>query len=334
MLSNLISGFFADCKGYSVPVATVRAIRASRIYGMGDLRQQLSANAAFSSHVSTGAKHDPIFFLSHRHFLARGLTAQQRAEIAVVHYQHEVNALNDSYFEAVYRDDGLVLWKETIEGETYDIRLMPGNDVLYEGGLSLVFHFNGIRICVVSFSTVPTKMFLPDFAPGKDEPQLQQTIFFVTRKQLTTDRSYQKAFNKAFDRSTPAHFCFGALTGLALAEGHRYFVGIEPEVHPSYTNDLREHFATAYTEFWESLSGRKVSPFGYLIDLPMKMTPLDNLEASKRKRALSRRKHIETVRNRAFQTLRPYMVAPVAAASAQAIEDQAIAAAARMAPAA
>jgi uncharacterized protein VirK/YbjX len=305
VLTNVISGFISDCKGYSVPVATMRALRASRIFGLNHARNGLSANRAFSRQISSNAKGDPVFFLSHRHFLAKGLTAQQRAEIALAHYQREDEAFDDSYFHAVYCGTGLTLWEDTIEGVTYDIRLMLGNDVLYEGGLSLVFHGNGERICVMSFSSVPTKMFLPHFVSGEGEPPLKDTILFVTRKQLTGDREYQKAFNKAFDRTTPAHLCLGALEGFGLAQGYNYFIAIDPVVHPSYSEDKREHFKVAYTDFWESLSGRKVSPFGYLVDLPLKLTPLDDLDASKRKRALARRKHSETVRDSAREKIEP-----------------------------
>ena len=135
----------------------------------------------------------------------------------------------------------------------------------------------------------------------------------MTRKQLTGERDYQAAFNKAFDRSTPAHLCFGALVGLARAQEHHQVMGIDPERQPSFSEPKRSQFTTAYADFWTSLGGRKVSAFGYLVDVPTQMTPLESLDASRRKRAKARRAHMDAVERSAWETIRGYVLArPVA----------------------
>jgi uncharacterized protein len=293
----------------------LRVLRASRILGMGEVRRQLKANPAYQRHVAAIAKDDAVFFLSHRHYLACGLTPQQRATTALHHYEHEVNAFDRGYFDAVYRGPGLVLWRAEIEDGVFDIRLMPGNDVLYEGGVSVVAFYNGLRIAVLSYANVQAPVFVPGFVPERGEPALGAETVFITRKQLTADHSYQKAFNKAFDRSTPGHFCFAAMAGIALAQGYSRIVAITPEVHPSCSPEIEKHFHVAYTEFWESLSGRRVSPFGYLVDLPMRMTPLDEMDAKARKRAVARRKHVQTVQDSAQAIIRAHLLRPPAAPS-------------------
>jgi uncharacterized protein VirK/YbjX len=76
-------------------------------------------------------------------------------------------------------------------------------------------------------------------------------------------------------------------------------VGIAPEKQPAYAHGLRSNFLATYEDFWNTLSARRISPYGFLIDLPVRMTPIESLEPSRRKRALARRAHIEDVRQSA-----------------------------------
>ncbi|WP_431300262.1 DUF535 family protein [Tabrizicola sp. BL-A-41-H6] len=265
--------------------------------------QKLSGMTSFQCHFAAIGESDPLFFLSSQHYLVRGLTPRERLAAALCHYGHEESAFHPGYIDQVYRNGGLRIWGCVVDGTAYDIRLMIGNDVAYEGGLSLVFHVNGGRVCVLSFSLVPTALVLPGLRVGHGDTPLKDTIHFVTRKQLAQDHAYQAAFNKAFDRTTPAHLCFGALTGLVLAQGHHHAVGIDTERHPSFAEPFRAQFQTAYADFWASFSGRKNSEFGYLIDLPLQLTPLEHLDARRRKRAIARRDHMHTVQQHALTVI-------------------------------
>lgn len=303
----LASGFAADRRRYSGPAAVRHALRASRILAMGGAYGELTSMPAFQGHAAANGEHDPLFFLAHPHYLARGFTARQRLQAALTHYRHESAAFVPAYIEQVYARGGLVLWQEAVAGIGYDVRLMPGHDVLYEGGLSLVLHVDGACVCVMSFSLVPTRLVLSTQPAAQAHPPLRKAILFVTRKQLTSERGYQAAFNKAFDRTTPAHLCFGALAGLARALGHHHVLGIDPEKHPSFCESKRSQFETAYADFWTSLAGRRASSFGYLIDVPTRMTPLENLDASRRKRAKARRAHMDAAERSAGEIIGTYM---------------------------
>jgi uncharacterized protein len=290
LLGTLLTGFWTDRRRYSVQVAAQRVLRKSRIIGKGGARLALSQSPAFGAHVATDPDRDALFYLSHRDYLAKGLTPAQRTQAAVCHYSHEDRTFDASYARHVYGNGALILWQRTVAGVSYDIRLMPGNDVLIEGGLSVVLHVDGGRVCVLSYSIVPTATLIRRPAPG-----MPAQIIFATRKQMTPVRDYQNAFNAAFDRCTPAHLCFGALSGIALAQGQRFVFGIAPQVHPVWAPERAAQFDTAYRDFWLSLSGRQLSPLGYLIDLPMRLTPVDALDPPRRKRALARRAHIDAV---------------------------------------
>jgi uncharacterized protein VirK/YbjX len=269
---------------------------------MTDLRRRIANNAACQQHITLVARDDPLFYISHRHYLAKGLTSGQRAVSALSHYDHETTTFDEAYFDAVYRQGALLLWQQAFEGHVFDMRLMPGNDVLYEGGASIVLHMDGGRLAVMSYSAVPSPLLVPGDRAG--------AVLFVTRKQLTHDHDYQKVFNKAFDRSTPGHLCFGALTGIALAQGMDRMVGIVAASHPSCSAPLEARMKVAYDDFWASLEARPGSPFGVVIDLPMRLTPLDDLDAKARKRAIARREHIRHVQESAQATIARHLRQP------------------------
>ena len=302
MLHTLTSGFLLDCRKYSGLVAAQRGLRKARALFQSHDLAQLMASAAFQAHVRFDADHDPLFFVSNRHYLAQNLSARDRTAAALCHYHHQDRAFQPGYAAQVYADQGLILWQKTVENIRYDISLLPGNDVAYEGGLSLVLHVDGGRVCVMSFSLVPTRILVPD-APIR----LPDTLIFVTRKQLTQERQYQAAFNRAFDRCTPGHLCFGALAGIAQAQGHSFVFGIAAERHPSFIPAMASQFLTAYSDFWLSMSGQKLSDMGYLIELPIQFQALETLEPTRRKRAIARRAHIGQVAKAALDSIGPHL---------------------------
>jgi uncharacterized protein VirK/YbjX len=265
LLSRLTAQFVSDWSHYSPKAAAARLWRVRRVLPMSEVRRRLDANPACQRHMALVAPNDPVFFLSHRHYL--------------------------------------VLWRHEFEGHAFDLRLMPGNDVLYEGGASLVLHQDGGRVAVLSYATVPSASFL-------HEPGAPDRVLFIARKQTGENHDYQKVFNKAFDRCTPWHLCVGALTGLALAQGLDRAVGIVAAVHPSRTPELEARLKVAYDDFWTSLGGRPASPFGLVFDLPMHLTPLDELDAKARKRAVARREHIQQVQDATQALIARHLRAP------------------------
>ena len=308
MLHRLISGFVLDRRKYSVLVAAQRSLRRARGLLQSAGLAELQASAAFLAHVGFDADHDPMFYLSNRHYLAKGLPTAHRISAALCHYLHQDRAFTPAYMAQAHSAAGLTLWNRTVNNIRYDIRLMPGNDVAYEGGQSLVLHVDGGRVCVMSFSLVPARILLPasTFCPA-DAADPPETLLFVTRKQLTQVRDYQAAFNTAFDRCTPGHLCFGALAGIAQAQGHKFVFGIAAERHPSFIPAMATQFQTAYNNFWLSVSGRKLSDMGYLITLPMQLPALETLEPTRRKRATARRAHIAQVVQTTLDTIGPLL---------------------------
>ena len=298
----VLTEFPVDCKHHPLQRAVWRAVRKSRIYNMRDAYERLVAAPAYQHHLTANGCQDRMFFLSDKHYLVEGLTARERLDAALAHYGHESHAFDDDYVRQVYLLGGLPLWRKTVKGVDYDIRLLASDDVFHEGALSVELRIDRKRVCIMAYSVVPTGMVLPGHSiEGAD------TIIFLTRKHLTRDHAYQSHFNKAFDRTTPAHLCFGALTGIALAQGRRHAFGIDPMKHPAFGYSPHAQFTAAYEDFWTSLSGRRASIYGYLLDLPVQLTPLDSLEPSRRKRAIVRRRHSDEVSRSAQDTIAAHL---------------------------
>jgi uncharacterized protein len=306
--NTVIKGFLIDCKSdKKTPTVIVRVFRSSRIlFGLKRINS-LIRNKAYQKHIDYIDKDDRLFFLSYKYFLVKGLSARERIKTALFHYKYETNKFDETYFNHVYHQSGLTLWASTVNDTKFDIRLQPGNDFLYEGSCSVVLHVNGERVCVISYSMVPSEIFLPNThnkSIGKSE-----ALIFVTRKHLNRDHTYQNEYNKAFDRVMPAQMCMSALAAIGLSQGHNSFLGICYEAHPSIKPERISAFDAAYDQFWISLNGQKVLPYGYLTELPIYMKPLDDMEPKARKRALSRRKHLQEVFEQSYQTMHKHVLA-------------------------
>ena len=295
-LADLWSATWAGRGDYSLGASAVRALRMARVLACSQAHQRLAANPALRAHVAAVAPDDPLFWLSHEAYLARGLSARDRTSLALSHYGFEAHRFDAGHLRRVYAEGGLTLWQAEADGVAYDVRLMPGHDVLYEGGLSVVLHVNGGRVCVLSFSWAPERIALGQGG--------QAVVPLVTRKQLAGDQSYQAAFGKAFGQVMPASLCLAALAGLAGALGQDRLVGIAADRHPAMTPLHRVHFERAYDEAWAAAGGQPTSPLGFVMELPFRFTPIDQLDRSRRRRAVARRGHMETLRQSAHSTIK------------------------------
>ena len=316
-----------DRQRYGLPGSILRSARRARIMLSVPRWPELARNPAFAVHAAVAGDGDPMFFLSHRHYLMRGLTTRQRIDAATTHYRHEIEAFGADYLRAVYRQRALTLWRHEAEGVCYDITLMPGNDVAHEGGLSLVLHADGGRICVLSFSLMPRAV-----AGFEGVTSVPEALYVVTRKQLTRERAYQTAFNKAFDRSTPAHLCFGAMQGIVLAMGHSVVAGIAGQAQPSHKPDMADAFARSYDDFWASMGGQAMSPRAWLMRAPAELPDLDAMDASQRKRARGRRRHAQAVMEQTRAVIEALRRAPGGAYGSQGAAAKALQTGIRPAP--
>ena len=246
----------------------------------------------YQAHLDHVGQRDPLFFLSHRHYLARGFSLAQRASAATSHYLGEAADLTAEAASAIYQGPGVTMWSAQNNGHSYEIRLTAGLDVAHEGAASLSLFCDETRVCVLSFSHLPRHLVA-------DGPAMPVRATLITRKQLTRDRDYQPPFFAAFDRSAPAHLVLAALEGIVQARKQANLYGLRAAAHPIYSDDIAPILRSAYCEFWESLSGQVSSDRAYALPVPMHLRAIEDLQADHRARAHARRGHAEGVRTAA-----------------------------------
>jgi uncharacterized protein VirK/YbjX len=244
--------------------------------------------------------HDDVFHhLSHRHYLAKGLTLRQRVRCVLIHYRFEEFAFDAAYKRAVYRDGGLPLWQheDAAQGCRFAIRLEMAPRLSAEGDLTIVLSSNGSCLHRLSFSWVSGA-----FA-GADALILP----FVARNQ-GHHAGAADAFERAFPHNSPSFFCFAALQGVAEALGMDQVVAVKSDWQCACDPREAQHFAKAYDGFWQTLGGVPMAGRGWRIALPLNLKPLDEMASRHRKRALTRREHWRAIGDSARRALRRHLV--------------------------
>ncbi len=309
MLEQLKAQFGADVRQFSLGAACVACARVLWFaVAARRLLHSVRNEHAYRDHVVGLPNPDAFGFVAHRSYLVQGLSPRERALAALQHYRNESAALDGSYHEAVYHAGGLRLWRLEDQGTAFELRLMPGNDVLYEGGLSVTFFVNGQRVAVLSYSNVDPALLgwgAPPGGPGGEAPGL---VPFVARRQSSREE-YRQAFTRTFGRGTPGHLAIAALEGIALAQGSTRLLGIPARQHPAYRFTVARGcpgLENMYDGFWRSLSGEP-GERAWSIPLPLQPTPLDELNSNNRRRALRLRAHQAAVRDAAFRAYRPHL---------------------------
>ena len=260
--------------------------------------------------------HDDVFHhLSHRDYLAKGLSLAQRVRCVATHYRFEEATFDAAYQRAVYRDGGLVLWRREpdrsteggADGRPVEIRLQMASRLNAEGDLTLILLAGGTCLHRLSFSWVEGR-----FA-GIDAAVLP----FVARNQghradthADIDAAFA-AFERAFPNNSPSFFCFASLQGIAQALGMDQVVAVKSAWQCAYDPADEKHFANAYDGFWQVLGGTPMAGRGWRIALPFHLKPLSAMPSKHRKRAALRREHWRAIGAGAACALRQRLVQDV-----------------------
>jgi len=234
--------------------------------------------------------HDDVFHhLSHRNYLARGLSLRERVRCVQTHYRFETATFDAAYQQAVYRDGGLVVWQHDADGVRCTIQLEMAERLNAEGDLTLTARLDGIRLHRLSFSWVDS-----GFAgvPAASTPAVVRTIVpFVARNQGHHAEAAEafKVFERIFPQNSPSFFCFAALQGIARMLGMEQVVAVKATAQCAYDPARDTQFGNAYDGFWQTLGGTPLAGRGWRIPLPLQLKALAEMSAKHRKRAAQRR---------------------------------------------
>ena len=250
--------------------------------------------------------HDDVFHhLSHRDYLAQGLSLRQRVRCVATHYQFEESRFDAAHRRAVYRDGGLVLWRHQTDDKCFAIKLEMAPRLNAEGDLTIMLQAGVTCLHRLSFSWVDGR-----FA-GLDAPSA--VCPFVARNQGRRASSANSAdafdaFERAFPNNSPSFFCFAALQGIAQALGMDRVVAVKAACQCAGGSKHDGHFANAYDGFWKTLGGVSMTGRAWRIDLPFHLKPLEEMPSKHRKRAATRREHWRAIGESAGAALRRHLV--------------------------
>jgi uncharacterized protein VirK/YbjX len=246
--------------------------------------------------------HDDVFHhLSHRNYLAKGLSLRQRVRCVHTHYRFECASFDAAYQRAVYRDGGLVLWRHEADDTPFTIQLGMAERLNAEGDLTLTACAGGKRLHRLSFSWVDGT-----FA-GVAAPMLP----FIARNQgHRADDAAEAfaAFEQAFPQNSPSFFCFAALQGLAEALGMDRVAAVKAAWQCAYDARDGQRFANAYDAFWQTLGGVPLDGRTWQIGLPLQLKPLTEMTSRHRKRAMQRRAHWRAIADAARAAILPHLL--------------------------
>ncbi len=310
MVLTLLARHWLARRHYPLPSWLACIARSLRVLLFRRAHRQLLALDIHRRYVIRA--HDDVFHhLSHRHYLARGLSLRQRVRCVLAHYRFEESAFDAGYKRAIYRAGGLPLWthEDAARGWRFGIRLEMAPRLSAEGDLTVVMTAdcgaNGICLHRLSFSWVDGA-----FA-GVQAP----VVPFVARNQghrLDAGDAFS-AFELAFPHNSPGFFCFAALQGIAQALGMPQVAAVKAAWQSAWTPADARHFANAYDGFWETLGGVPMRGPAYRIALPFHLKPLAEMPSRRRRRAAQRRTHWQAIGAAACLTMQRHLVLAQAA---------------------
>lgn len=218
--------------------------------------------------------------LRHQYYLSKQLSTRQRLEVALYHHDYQFRRHTDAYLEQVYRAEGLTLWQEEVDGTHFCIRLAASRDLSWEGDLSVTLHANGVRLSIMSYSYVDASLFGAGSGP----------LMFITRNQSDPQRPEQQLFRQSFRHTTPQYFCLAAVFGVAQAHGMDRIAAVRHQAQIACTPDNEAILKNSYDEFWRAFHATELDAQSFALPVPMTLTPLSELRAKHRGRAMERRR--------------------------------------------
>ncbi|UVW27530.1 VirK/YbjX family protein [Massilia sp. H6] len=291
-------------RGQSTPASWILSVvRSLRVLRYWREHQALCRLDLVRRFVAAPPNDDLFHHLSHRSYLATGLSARQRVQCVLSHYRFEDSAFGSAYHQLVYGakgSGGLCLWQQDSGGHSFLLRLemAPRGDA--EGDLTISLVADGKYLHRLSYTWIDGRL------AGVDLP----TVPFVTRNQgrwIDSGAAFD-AFELAFPNNSPSFFCFAAMQGVAQALGIDRVIGIKCSAHIAYNPRDVKHFENAYDGFWKVLGGTEMPGRGYLITLPFYLKPLSEMPSKHRKRAAQRREYWRTIGDATRSTLLRHMV--------------------------
>jgi uncharacterized protein VirK/YbjX len=198
------------------------------------------------------------------HYLARGLTATERASCFLHHYRRLRAILPVDLLKRILKED--VVIHEIRVGDNR-LTLTMGLSMPYdeEGELSLLLNVNDDGVFVLAFTIVP----------GCVVQSQAAEVLLITRLQGRKGASSQIGYaTKAMQDVAPRALLLAALQGIAEAFGISEIAAIPAIRQTSYVKHCAASFKEAYDDFFVDLGIPKSDTGFYHASLPIQAKPL------------------------------------------------------------
>ena len=202
----------------------------------------------------------------------------------MVHHEYDSTVYNSDYARQVYRSEGVPLWERSFDDQHFKIILTASPDNRHEGDLTVVLSVNDLSLCRMSFCYLNASIFgLPS-----------QMTMLISRNQ--TDRTAsRKVFDRWFKQNSPQLFCLSALCGIALANEFEIMFAIKHNSQIAYEEPLDAGFRNSYTALWEKFGAVEIDSHVFMLNVPLKLPPVELVNPVHRRRARARRQHWDEI---------------------------------------
>src|SRR5208282_5025369 len=210
--------------------------------------------------------------------MSKRFTLRQRVRCAINHHEHELESYTGEYARQVYRSDGILLWKRSVDDLHFTIVLIATDDNRHEGDLSVALSVNGVRLCRMSFCYLNANILGPS----------SYMTMLISRNQ-TDSTPFREKFDRCFKQNTPQLFCLSAICGIAMANDFKTVFAIKHDAQIAYEETYESGFRNSYTALWEKFDAVEIDRHVYVLNVPLKLRPVPLVKRVHRARARARR---------------------------------------------
>jgi uncharacterized protein len=272
----------------------VRFVARSIIYGRSSA--QWFARLRLASLHDLAQQEPCMLDTVHRPFFDRRLSAQQRVDLLISHYDFLYQHFSPRAVQTILQGPGLPLGVALgKDGAAYEITLLRRGQFEKEGCISLQFGQAGRALLVLTFSFAQLQLQQPE-GPW---------IHIGGIQGAADSREALKLATKQLHGLQPRLLLIWALRGLAQQMHLQaiYAVDQAHHVYQSHRYKKKKTIQIDYDDLWQAAGGQQQDNGHYLIALSVKDTPIDQRPAHKRAQYQKRGQMLQALQTQLHQAL-------------------------------
>jgi Protein of unknown function (DUF535) len=323
LLADVARQTVPNLREHGLRTAAARSLRPLALLRHADRVTELEALSAFHDDVLPRADGDRYFYATNE-YLYTGAAPSRRLDMALHHHRYEQKAFVDGFTRAAY-GTGIRLWSLDADGtdsegepkrERFELRVGEARHHLGEGPLTMTLYVDDQDVRLMSISFVDPS-FVDDSSTSPSPATPDRTSVLIGRHQYwRTDLSQNNGDtmirhvrqddmnigSSLFASNSAMHLCLAGVAGIALACGADAMYGID-EHRSLVAGKSDDTLAPNYSGLWTIFNAARSSPQAWRIPLPLDSTPIEQVSSSKRRRARTRRRLLDSISSASFEAI-------------------------------